>query len=85
MQRLADCVHVSLRGHDEHADEMLPGPELPQHLEAANQALQISQGEVSALWSEPVAVVTYVVIALMLIASVVLGRRSTSDVSEVGP
>ena len=58
------------------------GPSLEYQL---NQALQISQGEVSALWSEPVAVVTYVVIALMLVASVVLGRRSTSDVSEDGP
>ena len=56
------------------------GPSLEYQL---NQALQISQGEVSALWSEPVAVVVYVVIVLMLAASVLLGRR-TSDLSEVG-
>ena len=48
------------------------GPSLEYQL---NQALQISQGDVSALWSEPVAVVVYVVIVLMLVASVVLGRR----------
>ena len=48
------------------------GPSLEYQL---NQALQISQGRVSALWGEPVAVVVYVVIVLMLVASVVLGRR----------
>ena len=48
------------------------GPSLEYQL---NQALQISQGEVSALWSEPVAVVVYVLIVLMLVASVLLGRR----------
>jgi putative tricarboxylic transport membrane protein len=58
------------------------GPSLEYQL---NQALQISQGEVSALWSEPVAVVVYVLIVLMLIASVVLGRRRTSEAGEVGP
>ncbi|MGA9102127.1 tripartite tricarboxylate transporter permease [Aeromicrobium sp.] len=48
------------------------GPSLEYQL---NQALQISQGDVSALWSEPVAVVVYVVMALVLVGSVVLGRR----------
>ena len=48
------------------------GPSLEYQL---NQALQISQGEVSALWSEPVAVVVYVLIVLMLVGSVLLGRR----------
>lgn len=44
------------------------------------QALQISQGDVSTLWSEPVAVAVYAVIALMLLASAVgavRGRRAT--------
>ena len=48
------------------------GPSLEYQL---NQALQISQGDVSALWSEPVAVIVYVVMALVLVGSVVLGRR----------
>jgi putative tricarboxylic transport membrane protein len=48
------------------------GPSLEYQL---NQALQISQGDVSALWSEPVAVLVYVVMALVLVGSVVLGRR----------
>ena len=56
------------------------GPSLEYQL---NQALQISQGDVSALWSEPVAVVVYVVIVLMLAASVLLGRRTTPDPSEI--
>ena len=56
------------------------GPSLEYQL---NQALQISQGELSALWSEPVAVVVYVLIVLMLVASVLLGRRTTPDPSEV--
>ena len=55
------------------------GPSLEYQL---NQALQISQGEVSALWSEPVAVVVYVVIVLVLAASVLLGRRTTPDPAE---
>jgi putative tricarboxylic transport membrane protein len=56
------------------------GPSLEYQL---NQALQISQGELSALWSEPVAVVVYVLIALVLVASVLLGRRTTPDPSEI--
>ncbi|MFZ0141216.1 MAG: tripartite tricarboxylate transporter permease [Aeromicrobium sp.] len=56
------------------------GPSLEYQL---NQALQISQGELSALWSEPVAVVVYVVIVLMLVASLLLGRRTTPDPSEI--
>jgi putative tricarboxylic transport membrane protein len=56
------------------------GPSLEYQL---NQALQISQGELSALWSEPVAVVVYVLIVLMLVASVLLGRRTTPEPSEI--
>ena len=56
------------------------GPSLEYQL---NQALQISQGELSALWSEPVAVVVYVVIVLVLVASVLLGRRTAPDPSEI--
>jgi putative tricarboxylic transport membrane protein len=58
------------------------GPSLEYQL---NQALQISQGELSALWSEPVAVVVYVVIVLMLAATVLLGRRTAADPSGVEP
>ena len=56
------------------------GPSLEYQL---NQALQISQGELSALWSEPVAVVVYVMIVLVLVASVLLGRRTAPDPSEI--
>jgi putative tricarboxylic transport membrane protein len=56
------------------------GPSLEYQL---NQALQISQGELSALWSEPVAVVVYVLIVLVFVASVLLGRRTTPDPSEI--
>jgi putative tricarboxylic transport membrane protein len=58
------------------------GPSLEYQL---NQALQISQGDVSALWSEPVAVVVYVVIVLMLAATVLLGRRTPSTPSGIEP
>jgi hypothetical protein len=45
------------------------GPRLEEQL---GQALQLSQGDVSALWSEPVAVIVYVVIAALLLAPLVL-------------
>ena len=48
------------------------GPKLEEQL---TTALQISQGDVSTLWSEPVAVVVYVVIALLLLAMAVTGLR----------
>lgn len=48
------------------------GPRLEEQL---TQALAISQGDISTLWSEPVAVVVYVVMALLLIGSVAAGRR----------
>ena len=55
------------------------------------QALQISQGDVSTLWSEPVAVVVYAVMGLMLLAmavGVVRGKKSpipatTEDAEEL--
>ncbi|WP_229053786.1 tripartite tricarboxylate transporter permease [Aeromicrobium sp. Leaf350] len=40
------------------------------------EALAISQGDVSTLWSEPVAVVVYVVMALLLVGTIVAGRRA---------
>jgi putative tricarboxylic transport membrane protein len=48
------------------------GPKLEEQL---TQALALSQGEVSTLWSEPVAVVVYVVMALLLVATVASGLR----------
>ncbi|GEK21521.1 tripartite tricarboxylate transporter permease [Cellulomonas xylanilytica] len=45
------------------------GPRLEEQL---TQALQLSQGDVSALWSEPVAVIVYVVIAVLLLGPLVL-------------
>ena len=48
------------------------GPRLEEQL---TQALSISQGDISTLWSEPVAVVVYVVMALLLVGSVVASRR----------
>jgi putative tricarboxylic transport membrane protein len=45
------------------------GPRLEEQLA---QALQLSQGDVSALWSEPVAVIVYVVIAVLLLGPLVL-------------
>jgi putative tricarboxylic transport membrane protein len=40
------------------------------------QALAISQGDISTLWSEPVAVACYVLIAVVAVAMVVLSRSS---------
>ncbi|MDQ6525477.1 tripartite tricarboxylate transporter permease [Nocardioides sp. LHD-245] len=48
------------------------GPKLEEQL---TTALKISQGDVSTLWSEPVAVVVYVVMALLLVAMAVAGLR----------
>ena len=46
------------------------------------QALAISQGDVSTLWSEPVAVVVYVVMALLLVSTIVAGRRAGAVPSD---
>ncbi len=51
------------------------GPKLEDQL---TTALKISQGDVSTLWSEPVAVVVYVVMALLLVAMTVAGLRKPS-------
>jgi putative tricarboxylic transport membrane protein len=47
----------------------------PQAEYQLTQALAISQGDVSTLWGEPVAVVVYAVMALLLVAMVVTGLR----------
>ena len=55
------------------------GPRLEEQL---TQALALSQGDVSTLWSEPVAVLCYLLVALGLVGSVVAGvrrRRGGSD------
>ncbi len=49
------------------------GPRIEDQL---TQALAISQGDVATLWSEPVAVVVYIVMALLLVGTVVAGRRA---------
>ncbi len=46
------------------------------------EALAISQGDVSTLWSEPVAVVVYVVMALLLVGTIVAGRRAGAVPSD---
>ncbi|KRA38147.1 MULTISPECIES: tripartite tricarboxylate transporter permease [unclassified Nocardioides] len=48
------------------------GPALEEQL---TTALKISEGDVSTLWSEPVAVVVYAVMALLLVAMAVTGVR----------
>jgi putative tricarboxylic transport membrane protein len=48
------------------------GPKLEEQL---TQALALSQGDVSTMWGEPVAVVVYVVMALLLVATVASGLR----------
>ncbi|NYI46355.1 putative tricarboxylic transport membrane protein [Nocardioides aromaticivorans] len=48
------------------------GPKLEEQL---TTALKISQGDVSTLWSEPVAVVVYAVMGLLLLAMAVRGVR----------
>ncbi|WP_436699950.1 tripartite tricarboxylate transporter permease [Nocardioides sp. BYT-33-1] len=52
------------------------GPKLEEQL---TTALKISQGDVSTLWSEPVAVVVYAVMALLLIAMAVAGLRRPAE------
>ena len=52
------------------------GPKLEEQL---TTALKISQGDVSTLWSEPVAVVVYGVIALLLVAMAVTGLRASKE------
>jgi putative tricarboxylic transport membrane protein len=56
------------------------GPKLEDQL---TTALKISQGDVSTLWSEPVAVVVYVVMALLLVAMTVAGLRRPAGTPEV--
>ncbi|HET9861778.1 MAG TPA: tripartite tricarboxylate transporter permease, partial [Nocardioidaceae bacterium] len=56
------------------------GPALESKL---TEALAISQGDVSTLWSEPVAVAVYAVMALMLLAMVVSGLRGPKDPAAV--
>lgn len=51
------------------------GPKLEDQL---TTALKISEGDVSTLWSEPVAVVVYVVMALLLVAMALAGLRKPS-------
>ena len=49
------------------------------------EALAISQGDVSTLWSEPVAVVVYVVMILLLVGTIVAGRRSAVQEPDRAP
>ena len=49
------------------------------------EALAISQGDVSTLWSEPVAVVVYVVMILLLVGTIVAGRRSAGQEPDRAP
>ncbi|WP_182379875.1 tripartite tricarboxylate transporter permease [Nocardioides sp. WS12] len=52
------------------------GPKIEEQL---TTALKISQGDVSTLWSEPVAVVVYSVMALLLVAMAVTGARKPAS------
>jgi putative tricarboxylic transport membrane protein len=56
------------------------GPKLEEQL---TTSLQISSGDVSTLWSEPVAVIVYVFIALALTAIVVSGLRKPKPEAPV--
>lgn len=56
------------------------GPKLEDQL---TTALKISEGDVSTLWSEPVAVVVYVVMALLLVAMAVAGLRRPAGTPQV--
>lgn len=60
------------------------GPRLEEQL---TQALALSQGEVSTLWSEPVAVLCYLLVAVGLVGSIVAGvrRRRGDDGDGDGP
>ena len=55
------------------------GPKLEYQL---TQALALSQGEVSTLWGEPIAVVVYAVMALLLVAIVINALRRPPSASE---
>ncbi|MCW2787869.1 MAG: tripartite tricarboxylate transporter TctA [Aeromicrobium sp.] len=55
------------------------GPKMEYQL---TQALTISSGDISTLWSEPVAVIVYVVIALALVAIIGLGLRKPAPVVD---
>jgi putative tricarboxylic transport membrane protein len=55
------------------------GPKLEDQL---TTALKISEGDVSTLWSEPVAVVVYVAMALLLVAMAVVGLRKPADTTH---
>jgi putative tricarboxylic transport membrane protein len=46
------------------------------------EAMAISGGDVSGLWSEPLAVVIYVVVAIVLVAPVVLRNRRPAAVAD---
>ncbi|WP_408898587.1 tripartite tricarboxylate transporter permease [Nocardioides sp. R1-1] len=56
------------------------GPKLEEQL---TTALKISQGDVSTLWSEPVAVVVYAVMTLLLLAMAVAGLRRPAPAREI--
>ncbi|MCR1782152.1 tripartite tricarboxylate transporter permease [Nocardioides carbamazepini] len=58
------------------------GPKLEEQL---TTALKISQGDVSTLWSEPVAVVVYAVMALLLVAMAVAGLRRPAEPPAPSP
>ncbi|KAA1418869.1 tripartite tricarboxylate transporter permease [Nocardioides humilatus] len=58
------------------------GPKMEAQL---TEALAISSGDVSTLWSEPVAVVVYVVIAILLAAVAVNGLRRPAAPEPIGP
>jgi len=55
----------------------------PKLEEQLTTSLQISSGDVSTLWSEPVAVIVYVFIALALVAIVASGRRKPKPEAPV--
>ncbi len=58
------------------------GPKLEEQL---TQALALSQGEVSTLWGEPVAVVVYAVMALLLAAILISALRRPEAATEQPP
>jgi putative tricarboxylic transport membrane protein len=56
------------------------GPKLEEQL---TTSLQISSGDVSTLWSEPVAVIVYAFIALALVAIIASGLRKPKPVAPL--
>ena len=52
------------------------GPRVEEQL---TQALAISQGDVSTLWGEPVAVIVYAVMAVLLVAVILSALRKPAD------